>query len=131
MHSLKSFAQTCVIALFAIAPAGFVQADLSASDIQAIDGKSGLRVFSADGSFLGLTNGITANPDRTRLFVVPRSGSLFRFRGKDIVITANTSLVSLRGSDLIVEATDQRLRRTAKTSNSSSFDPVRIYLLHP
>ncbi|MEX0312423.1 MAG: hypothetical protein AB3N17_19515 [Tateyamaria sp.] len=124
MTSMKSTA----LALLTLLPATALHADLSPSDIAAVNGKSGIRVFSAEGSFLGLTNGVRIADARTRLFVVPRSGSLFRTRGKDLVITADTELVSLRGGDLIVEATDQRLRRTAKTSATNSFEPVRIYL---
>lgn len=130
MTNLRIAAKSCAIFMLALMPAATAHADLSASDIEAVNGKSGIRVFSADGSFVGITNGISISNDRARLFVVPRSGSLFRSRGKDIVITADTALVARRGNDLIVEATDQRLRRTAKTPASMSLEPVRIYLLN-
>ncbi|MCB4379174.1 hypothetical protein FZX02_01655, partial [Synechococcus sp. MU1644] len=93
-------------------------ADLSPSDIAAIDGKSGIRVYSSDGDFVGLTNGLRINQDRTRLFLVPRAGSIFRLRGKDVIVTTKTDLLTLQDGNIVIDADTQRLRIKARSSSS-------------
>ncbi|GGX57618.1 hypothetical protein GCM10007385_28160 [Tateyamaria omphalii] len=106
------------------------QATLSPSDIAAIDGKSGIRVYSSDGDFVGLTNGLRIYQDRTRLFLIPRAGSIFRLRSKDVVVTTKTDKLSLRDGNIVIDAATQRLRNKARSSSSDGDGTVTILLLN-
>ncbi|MEO0378817.1 MAG: hypothetical protein AAF252_01010 [Pseudomonadota bacterium] len=95
-------------ALAIILTAGFAHADLSDSDKDQIAGKSGLRVFTSDGAFVGITNGLNFQGDRIRLFVLNKVGSSFRTISDDLTVTTFTDKVTLNGSDLILDASKQR-----------------------
>ncbi|WP_415920811.1 hypothetical protein [Tateyamaria sp. SN6-1] len=103
-------------------------ADLSAADIAAVDGKSGIRVYTADGDFLGVSNGIRVGSRNTKLFLFNRSGSIFRFRGRDVVVTTPADQLTLRGNDLFLEASTQRVRNKAFKPASDSAGPITIFL---
>ncbi|WP_299148469.1 hypothetical protein [uncultured Tateyamaria sp.] len=108
------------------------QAELSPSDINALNGKSGFRVLSSDGVVVGVSNGIKINTDRTRMFLRPRGGRVFLpSGGKDIVITVLTSQLTLRGGDLVLDADKQRLRTKAKKSFTDDSSPIEVILLNP
>ena len=124
--ALASLAAAAMLSI----PATLAQADLSAADIQAIEGKSGIRVFSSDGDFVGLTNGLNVSRDRARLFLLPRSGSIFRLRGRDVIVTTRTDLLTLRGNDLVLDASTQRLRVKVQTPSSDQDGALTILLLN-
>ena len=90
-------------ALAIILTAGIAQADLSDADKDQIAGKSGLRVFTSDGAFVGVTNGLYFRGDRIRLFVVNKVGSSFRPVSDDLNVTTFSDKVTLNGSDLILD----------------------------
>ena len=97
-------------ALAIILTAGIAQADLSDADKDQIAGKSGLRVFTSDGAFVGVTNGLYFRGDRIRLFVVNKVGSSFRPVSDDLNVTTFSDKVTLNGSDLILDVSKQRFR---------------------
>lgn len=105
------------------------QADLSPSQVEAIDGKSGIRVYSSDGDFIGVTNGLRINQDRTRLFLLRRAGSIFRGRGDTIVITTKTDMLTLRDGGIVLDADTRRLRVKAKTSGPGASRTVTVHIL--
>lgn len=124
--TLKTFAAALALTI----PATLAQADLSASDISAINGKSGIRVYSSDGEFVGQTFGLRISGDRTRLFLLSRSGSTFNLRGgRDVIITTFTDNLTLQGNRLVVDATERRLKVKSHTSGGSD-NPVTIHLLN-
>lgn len=123
---LATLAATALLSVSAT----FAQADLSPADITAVDGKSGIRVYSSDGDFVGLTNGLRVSGNRTRLFLLPRSGSIFRRRGRDIIITTTTDQLTLRGSDLVLDASTQRLRVKVQKTASGQTGALTILLLN-
>lgn len=98
-------------ALAIIMTAGVAQAELSDADKDQITGKSGLRVFTSDGAFVGVTNGqYFFRGDRMRLFVLIRAGSSVRPISDDLNVTTFTDKVTLNGSDLILDETRQVFR---------------------
>ena len=97
-------------ALAIILTAGIAQADLSDADKDQIAGKSGLRVFTSDGAFVGVTNGLYFRGDRIRLFVVNKVGASFRPVSDDLNVTTFSDKVTLNGSDLILDVSKQRFR---------------------
>ena len=97
-------------ALAIILTAGIAQADLSDADKDQIAGKSGLRVFTSDGAFVGVTNGLYFRGDRIRLFVVNKVGSSFRPVSDDLNVTTFSDKVTLNGTDLILDVSKQRFR---------------------
>ncbi|MBY5932302.1 hypothetical protein KUV51_04755 [Tateyamaria omphalii] len=123
--TLKAFTMA---AAFTLAATGS-QADLSAEDIAAFDGKSGVRVYSSDGDFVGVTNGLRVSGERVRLFLLPRSGSIFRLRGRDVIVTTKTDLISRRGNDLVLDADTLRLRIKAQNPASDQDGALTILLL--
>ncbi|WP_299200436.1 hypothetical protein [uncultured Tateyamaria sp.] len=125
-----TFIKSTLTALTLGLSATVAQADLNPSDIAAIDGKSGIRVYSSDGDFVGLTNGLRINQDRTRLFLVPRAGSIFRLRGKDVIVTTKTDLLTLQDGNIVIDADTQRLRIKARSSSSDDDGIVTILLLN-
>ncbi|WP_299741870.1 hypothetical protein [uncultured Tateyamaria sp.] len=125
-----TFIKSTLTALTLGLSATVAHADLSPSDIAAIDGKSGIRVYSSDGDFVGLTNGLRINQDRTRLFLVPRAGSIFRLRGKDVIVTTKTDLLTLQDGNIVIDADTQRLRIKARSSSSDDDGIVTILLLN-
>ncbi|WP_299699365.1 hypothetical protein [uncultured Tateyamaria sp.] len=125
-----TFIKSTLAALTLGLTATVAQADLSPSDIAAIDGKSGIRVYSADGDFVGLTNGLRINQDRTRLFLVPRAGSIFRLRSKDVIVTTTTDQLTLQGGNIVLDADTQRLRVKARSSSSDGDGILTILLLN-
>lgn len=130
MKRLTKTLKTLTAALMIAVPATVAQADLSGSEIAAINGKSGIRVFSSDGEFVGQTFGLRINGDRTRLFLLSRSGSTFNLRGgRDVIITTKTDKLSLNGNQLVLDATERRLRTKAWTSGSSD-NRITIHLLN-
>ena len=124
--ALASLATATMLSL----PATLAQADLSATDIQAVNGKSGIRVFSSDGDFVGLTNGLRISGERTRLFLLPRSGSNFRLRGREVLETTRTDLLTLRGNDLVLNANTLRLRTKVQNPASDQDGALTILLLN-
>ncbi|MEM9872101.1 MAG: hypothetical protein AAF822_12665 [Pseudomonadota bacterium] len=124
MTFLKSTATAMLLSLTATVAA----ADLSAADIQAVDGKSGIRVYTADGDFLGVSNGIRVGARNTKLFLFNRSGSIFRFRGRDVVVTTPADQLTLRGNDLILAANTQRVRNKAQKPASDSAGAITVFL---
>ncbi|MEL7126218.1 MAG: hypothetical protein AAGK30_08305 [Pseudomonadota bacterium] len=124
MTFLKSTATAILLSLTATVAA----ADLSAADIQAVDGKSGIRVYTADGDFLGVSNGIRVGARNTKLFLFNRSGSIFRFRGRDVVVTTPADQLTLRGNDLILAANTQRVRNKAQKPASDSAGAITVFL---
>ncbi|MEL7261385.1 MAG: hypothetical protein AAFU63_12690 [Pseudomonadota bacterium] len=124
MTFLKSTATAVLLSLTATVAA----ADLSAADIQAVDGKSGIRVYTADGDFLGVSNGIRVGARNTKLFLFNRSGSIFRFRGRDVVVTTPADQLTLRGNDLILAANTQRVRNKAQKPASDSAGAITVFL---
>ncbi|WP_299042399.1 hypothetical protein [uncultured Tateyamaria sp.] len=129
MTGFKTALASIATAAMLSVPATVTHADLSPSDIQAINGQSGIRVFSADGDFVGLTNGLRVSGERTRLFLLPRSGSIFRLRGRDVIITTKTDFLTLRGNDLVLDASTQRLRIKVQTPASDEDGALTILLL--
>jgi len=123
-----TFFKTTAAALMMTVTATVAAADLSAADIQAIDGKSGIRVYTADGDFLGVSNGIRVGSQNTKLFLFNRAGSVFRFRGRDVVITTPADQLTLRGNDLVLEATTQRVRNKAQSPASDSAGAITVFL---
>lgn len=130
---MKRFAntlKTLTAALMLSIPASLAQADLSGSEIAAINGKSGIRVYSSDGEFVGQTFGLRISGERTRLFLLSRSGSTFNLRGgRDVVITTYTDMLTLRGNQLVLDADERRLKVKAHTSGSSD-NRITIHLLN-
>ena len=130
---MKRFAKTLktlTAAMILGLPATFAQADLSLAEINAINGKSGIRVYSSDGEFVGQTFGLRIKGDRTRLFLLSRSGSTFNLRGgRDVIITTFTDRLTLQGNRLVLDADERRLRVKAFTSGGSS-NPITIHLLN-
>lgn len=124
MTFLKSTATAVLLSLTATVAA----ADLSAAAIQAVDGKSGIRVYTADGDFLGVSNGIRVGARNTKLFLFNRSGSIFRFRGRDVVVTTPADQLTLRGNDLILAANTQRVRNKAQKPASDSAGAITVFL---
>ncbi|MEM7631182.1 MAG: hypothetical protein AAF227_04070 [Pseudomonadota bacterium] len=124
MTFLKSTATAILLSLTATVAA----ADLSAADIQAVDGKSGIRVYTADGDFVGVSNGIRVDARNTKLFLFNRSGSIFRFRGRDVVVTTPADQLTLRGNDLILAANTQRVRNKAQKPASDSAGAITVFL---
>lgn len=111
--------------------ASMANAGLSPAEVEAINGKSGIRVYASDGGFVGVTNGLRINQDRTRMFLIPRSGSIFRLRSKDVAVTTKTDKLSLRDGKLIIDADTQRLRiKASSPSSSDGGGIVTILLLH-
>ncbi|WP_299612254.1 hypothetical protein [uncultured Tateyamaria sp.] len=130
MKRFKTAATTLTAALVMGLSATFAQADLSGSDIAAINGKSGIRVYSSDGEFVGQTFGLRINGERTRLFLLSRSGSTFNLRGgRDVIITTHTDKLTLRGNQLVLDADERRLKVKAHTSGSSD-NRITIHLLN-
>lgn len=123
-----TFFKTTAAALMMTVTATVAAADLSAADIQAIDGKSGIRVYTADGDFLGVSNGIRVGSQNTKLFLFNRAGSVFRFRGRDVVISTPADQLTLRGNDLVLEATTQRVRNKAQSPASDSAGAITVFL---
>ena len=123
-----TFFKTTAAALMMTVTATVAAADLSAADIQAIDGKSGIRVYTADGDFLGVSNGIRVGSQNTKLFLFNRAGSVFCFRGRDVVITTPADQLTLRGNDLVLEATTQRVRNKAQSPASDSAGAITVFL---
>ncbi|MEO0666881.1 MAG: hypothetical protein AAFZ99_03105 [Pseudomonadota bacterium] len=123
-----TFFKATAAALMMSVTATVAAADLSAADIQAIEGKSGIRVFTADGDFLGVSNGIRVGSRNTKLFLFNRSGSVFRFRGRDVVITTPADQLTLRGNDLVLEASTQRVRNKAQSPASDSAGAITVFL---
>ncbi|MEL6888570.1 MAG: hypothetical protein AAFO86_07655 [Pseudomonadota bacterium] len=123
-----TFLKATAAALMMSVTATIAAADLSAADIQAIEGKSGIRVFTADGDFLGVSNGIRVGSRNTKLFLFNRSGSVFRFRGRDVVITTPADQLTLRGNDLVLEASTQRVRNKAQSPASDSAGAITVFL---
>lgn len=110
---------------------GFAHADLSAADQAQIDGKSGLRVFTSDGAYLGITNGLRFfNGDRIRMFIVTKAGSKFRPKVDEVNLTTFTDKVTLQGSDLILDATRQKLRAATPPKDDFQDDALSVALLH-
>ena len=97
-------------ALAIILTAGIAQADLSEADKDQIAGKIGLRVFTSDGAFIGVTNGLYFRGDRIRIFVLNKAGSSFRPITDDLNVTTFTDKVTLVESDLILDESKQRFR---------------------
>ncbi|WP_299687030.1 hypothetical protein [uncultured Tateyamaria sp.] len=128
MSRLKTAATGIATALFLTLPAGMAAAELSQSDIATITGQSGLRVVTSDGDFVGVSNGVRVGSRHTRLFLFNRTGSVFRFRGRDVVITTSADQLSLRDGVLVLDATTQRLRNKAQTPASDSSGPITIFL---
>ena len=130
MTRLKTALASIATAAMLSIPATLAQADLSPADIQAVDGKSGIRVYSSDGDFVGLTNGLRVSGERTRLFLLPRSGSIFRLRGRDVIVTTRTEFLTLRGNDLVLDASTQRLRIKTQSPASDQDGALTILLLN-
>lgn len=130
MKRYATILRTLAAAIKLSVPATFAHADLSAADIAAIDGKSGIRVFSSDTAFVGITNGLSIREDRVRLFVVPRAGSISRFRGRDVIITTKTNLLTLRNGDLFLDADERRLRVKVQNPASNEDGALTIILFN-
>ena len=130
MTRLKTALASIATAAMLSIPATLALADLSPADIQAVDGKSGIRVYSSDGDFVGLTNGLRVSGERTRLFLLPRSGSIFRLRGRDVIVTTRTEFLTLRGNDLVLDASTQRLRIKTQSPASDQDGALTILLLN-
>lgn len=109
MSKLLKALHTGAVAL--VLTAGLAQAELSNTDKEQIDGKSGLRVFTSDGAFIGVTNGLYFfQGDRIRLFVLNKVGSSIRTITDDLHVTTRTSKVTRNGSDLILSASKTQFR---------------------
>ena len=124
MKLVKATATALLLSLTATV----ASADLSPADIQAVDGKSGIRVFTSDGNFVGVTNGLRVGGKHTRLFLFNRAGSIFRTRGRDVIITTSPDQLTLRGSDLVLDANTQRLRNKAQKPASGTSGAITIFL---
>lgn len=108
------------------------QAELTQAQLDAIDGKSGVRVFASDARFVGVTNGISIQDGRVRLVIVPKAGSIFRNAGgKDVIVTTLPRKLTLRGSDLFLDADTTRLRVKGSGSFTDDSAPLTILLLSP
>ena len=132
MPALKSFATSVAISLALSRAAAEAQAELSPAEVQAINGKSGLRVLSSDGVVVGTSNGINIDKERTRMFLRSSGGRVFfPSGGKEIIITVLTNQLTLRGNDLVLDADKQRLRNKAKKSFTDDSSPIEVILLSP
>ncbi|MEL6807420.1 MAG: hypothetical protein AAFO97_06540 [Pseudomonadota bacterium] len=109
MSQLLKILHTGALAL--LLSTALAQAELSSADKDQIAGKTGLRVFTSDGAFVGVTNGLYfLQGDRIRLFVLKRVGSSFRNISDDLTVTTFTDKVTRNGSDLILNVSKQRFR---------------------
>lgn len=108
------------------------RAELTDAQQAALEEARDLRVFASDGAFVGVTNGISVQDGRVRLFIVPRQGSIFRFSGgKDVVVTTLPRKLTQRSTDLILNADTTRLRIKASGSFTDDSAPLTILLLSP
>ncbi|WP_299552617.1 hypothetical protein [uncultured Tateyamaria sp.] len=130
MQTLKGIGLPLFAAAVATLTASGAQADLTPTDIDALSGNAKVRVLSSDGAILGVTDGISFQGDRARLFVLTRGGNIFRRTGgKDIVVTTMTNKLTLKGQDLIMDADAQRVRIKANKSFTDDSSPITILLL--
>lgn len=127
MTRLKSLTQALSTAALLALPVA-AHADLSQQDIDLIDGKSGIRVVSSDGAFLGTTNGLSVRGERTRLFLLARSGSVFSRVSPYVNITTFTDKLTLNGATLVLDEDRQAVRVRAKKFSIDD-DIVEITLL--
>ena len=125
MTDLKTLATVLALALV---PASMAQADLTQGEIAAIDGQSGIRVFSRDGQLLGITNGVSVRSERTKLFLLAR-GQVFRGKGSDVNITTFTDRLSLRDGAIVVDEDADRIRLRARRNTSDRGSPTSVVLL--
>lgn len=110
-------------------PASFAAAELSPADIATVESQSGIRVFTSDGDFVGVSNGIRVGERHTRLYLFKRAGSIFRSRGgRDIVITTTQDQLTLNGNSLTLAASTQRVHNKARTATSGGSGPITVLL---
>lgn len=124
----KTFSTLAVTVLLAM-PAAMAQAQLSSAEISALDGKSGIRVLTSDGRYIGTTNGLNIGQERTRMFLRPLRGSIFSRGRNNIVVTTLTDKLTLRDGNLVLGDTTQRVRTKANYSASDDTPQVEILLL--
>ncbi|WP_299724146.1 hypothetical protein [uncultured Tateyamaria sp.] len=107
-------------------------AELAPEDLTRIDAPGEYRLLSSDGAVIGLTDGISVQEDRVRMFLRARGGSIFSVRGggKDIVVTTYATSLSLNGSDLVLNVTTQRIKNRANMSFTDDSSPIEILLLN-
>lgn len=129
MSTLKQTLSTLVVTAIMAMPAAMAQANLTPAEVSALDGKSGIRVLTSDGAYIGTTNGINIRQERTRMFLRPLQGSIFRRSHNDIVVTTLTGNLTLRGNDLVLADDKQRVRIKANYSASDDTPQVTILLL--
>ena len=62
--------------------------------------------------------------------MLPRSGSIFRLRGRDVIVTTKTDFLTRRGNDLVLDASTQRLRVKVQNPASDEDGALTILLLN-
>ncbi|MEP1963896.1 hypothetical protein [Tateyamaria sp.] len=129
MRPLKRTLSTLTVAALLALPAAVAQAKLSAAEISAIAGKSGIRVLTSDGAYVGTTNGLNIGQDQTRMFLRVFRGSIFRGRSDSVVVTTITDNLTLRGTDLVLADNKQRVRNKANFSTSDRTRQIEVFLL--
>ena len=125
--------RACLVALtLTLMPIG-AQAELSAQELTRIDAPGTWRLLSSDGAVIGLSDGVTVQDGRVRLFLRPRGGSIFArgTSGKDIVVTTYDTLLTLHGGDLVLDATAQRIKNRANMSFTDDSSPIEVLVFTP
>ena len=102
-------------------------AELSASEAVQLEKLRGVPVVSLDGALVGTIDGASVKGDRASIFVRPSQGSLFRLRGKDVIIRTPTSEITLQANAIVLNADAQRIKIKA-TKIKKDDDMIDIVL---
>ena len=89
---------------------GAATAELSHDQAVQLEQLRGVPIVSLDGALVGTIDGASVNGGSASIFVRQVPGSLFRLRGKDIVIRTPTSEVSLRADAIVLNSDALRIK---------------------
>ena len=123
----SSLLKSALIALALSLPATASLADLSDAEAAQLEKLRGVPVVSNDGALVGTIEGASVSGDRASIFVRPSQGSLFRFRGKDVVVRTPTSEISLQANAIVLNSDAQRIKIKA-TKVKQDDDMIDIIL---
>ncbi|WP_299687028.1 hypothetical protein [uncultured Tateyamaria sp.] len=118
---------SALIALGLCVQATSSHAELSAAEAVQLEKLRGVPVVSLDGALVGTIDGASVNGDRASIFLRPSQGSLFRLRGKDVVIRTPTSEISLQANAIVLNSDAQRIKIKA-TKVKKDDDMIDIIL---
>ena len=107
---MTSFLKSTVLAATLALPATISHADLTAAEAVQLEKLRGVPVVSVDGALVGTIDGASVQGDRASIFLRPSQGSLFRLRGKDVVIRTPTSEISLQANAIVLNSDAQRIK---------------------